>query len=178
MTLETTLCWTVFRRRMRMVCAYCSLHSSAGTIRKGKFWFLFGVLGVVIISLYFIVILHRAAATPWVNVLIGEKEYIVEKVDTPAKREKGLGQRNSLCAACGMLFVFEKPDQYAFWMKDMRFALDIIWVLDETVVSVAHNVEPDFSGILNPGVVADSVIEINASSARNIEIGERVYFLH
>jgi uncharacterized protein len=105
------------------------------------------------------------------------KKYILEIANSNTEREKGLGGRENLCAKCGMLFVFEKPDRYAFWMKDMRFPLDIIWLSGDRVVFVAHNVSPDFSGVIEPEVFADRVIEINAGAARDLNIGEKVNFL-
>jgi hypothetical protein len=110
------------------------------------------------------------------TVQIGTGEYALERADTYAKREKGLGGRESMCAECGMLFIFETPGQYAFWMKDMRFSLDIIWLSGETVVFVAHDVSPDFSGIIEPPVSADRVIELNAGAAKDLVPGEKVIF--
>lgn len=110
------------------------------------------------------------------RVAIGEKRYYLEIADSNVEREKGLGGRESLCEECGMLFVFEKPGRYAFWMKDMRFPLDIIWLLGNEVVFVAPNVSPDFSGVIDPSAFADRVIEINAGAASELKTGERVKF--
>lgn len=110
------------------------------------------------------------------TVRVGAEEYVLERADTYAEREKGLGGRESMCAECGMLFIFEAPGQYAFWMKDMRFPLDIIWLSGETVVFVAYDVPSDFPGIIEPAVSADRVIELNAGAAKNLVLGERVRF--
>lgn len=109
-------------------------------------------------------------------VRIGERKYVLEIADSDVKRQKGLGGRESLCEECGMLFVFEQPGQHAFWMKDMRFPLDIIWLLSDEAVFVARDVSPDFSGIIEPNVFADRVIEVNAGAARDLNAGERVKF--
>lgn len=111
------------------------------------------------------------------RVTIEEKGYSLEVADSDAEREKGLGKRESLCAECGMLFVFEQPGRYAFWMKDMRFPLDIIWLLGDEVVFVAHEVQPNFLGMLDPAVSADRVIEVNAGVANDLNVGEWVKFL-
>lgn len=102
--------------------------------------------------------------------------FVLETAMTEKEREKGLGGRESLCSSCAMLFVFEKPGRYAFWMRDMRFSIDIIWLLEDRVVFVAEEVSPDFSGIFDPAVVADRVVEVNAGAAKNINVGEKVRF--
>ena len=56
------------------------------------------------------------------------EEIPVEVADTLKKRSLGLGKRASLKKGWGMLFVFEKRKPHRFWMKDMQFPLDIIWL--------------------------------------------------
>ncbi|MDO8566013.1 MAG: DUF192 domain-containing protein [Candidatus Moranbacteria bacterium] len=102
--------------------------------------------------------------------------FTLEVAVTEKEREKGLGGRESLCTSCAMLFVFEKPGRYAFWMKDMRFPIDIVWLLKDRVVFVAGEVSPDFSGLLDPVVAADQVVELNAGVAKNINVGEKIRF--
>ncbi len=51
----------------------------------------------------------------------------VEIADTAPKQERGLMFRESLPEDRGMLFVFTREGRYSFWMKDVRFPLDIIW---------------------------------------------------
>lgn len=104
------------------------------------------------------------------------QRFTLERAITEAQREKGLGGRESLCQACAMLFVFEKPGQYAFWMKDMRFPIDIVWLSGTSVVFVAHEVSPDYPGIIGVSVDADKVIELNAGVARNVNVGGKVQF--
>ncbi len=68
----------------------------------------------------------------------------VELAQTKAERERGLGGRESLPKGQGMLFVFEKDDRYAFWMKNVSFPIDIIWLSNTgSVVYIASNVSPD-----------------------------------
>ena len=66
-----------------------------------------------------------------------------EIADTLPKRQLGLMFRKSLANDRGMLFIFEKPDFYRFWMKNCRFPIDIIW-LDEhkRIVYIKPNVPP------------------------------------
>ncbi len=67
----------------------------------------------------------------------------VAVADTPDARAQGLGGRAGLAADEGMLFVFPADGKYAFWMKDMRFSLDILWLSSEgRVVSLVERVSP------------------------------------
>lgn len=67
----------------------------------------------------------------------------VEPVYTEAAREHGLSGRKYLAKNSGMLFVFPKEDYYAFWMKDMLFPIDIIWMdKNYKVVYIKKNVQP------------------------------------
>ena len=53
---------------------------------------------------------------------------IVEIADSPAERELGLMGRDALPEGRGMLFIFDKPDEYGFWMKNTKISLDIIFL--------------------------------------------------
>lgn len=113
---------------------------------------------------------------PPTHMEFGGERFTLETVVTADEREKGLGGRESLCSTCAMLFVFEKPERHAFWMKDMRFPIDIVWLLGDSVVFVAREISPDFSGILDPAVVSDRVIELSSGAAKNVEVGEKIFF--
>ena len=64
--------------------------------------------------------------------------------DTETARQQGLSGRAGLAADEGMLFVFPEDGTYAFWMKDMLFSIDILWLSgDGAVVYMAENVSPD-----------------------------------
>ncbi|MEI8103478.1 MAG: DUF192 domain-containing protein [Candidatus Moraniibacteriota bacterium] len=97
----------------------------------------------------------------------------VERADTVATQEEGLGGRDSLCADCGMLFDFAKPYRYAFWMKGMRFSLDIVWIADSRVVYIQKNIPAGSKDIFTPPVEANQILEINAGKADEwgLEIG-------
>src|SRR3989344_6562762 len=61
---------------------------------------------------------------------IGETQLIVEIADTDVTRENGLSDRLTLPENAGMLFIFNTDDYHHFWMKDMNFPLDLIWIDD------------------------------------------------
>lgn len=107
----------------------------------------------------------------------------VEIADTQSKRQKGLGDRESLATDSGMLFIFPETKKYNFWMKGLKFPLDIIWIRAGVVVDVIKNAEPPLSGqadetlpIYTSNELIDSVIEVNAGfvDQQNIKVGDKV----
>lgn len=106
----------------------------------------------------------------------------VEVVRTQAEVEKGLSGRASLDAESGMLFVFAKPDYYRFWMPDMNFPIDIIWIKDDRIVEISPNVsnkfDPKNPKFYTPPQPADRVLEVNAGFAKNknIKVNDVVIF--
>ncbi|MES2953754.1 MAG: DUF192 domain-containing protein [Patescibacteria group bacterium] len=95
--------------------------------------------------------------------------------DTPAVREHGLSGRALLRENEGMLFVFERPDLYAFWMKDMLFSIDIIWMdTNGRVVDIAANLSPKtYPELFAPREKAQYALEVPAGFAarHRVEIG-------
>ena len=77
-----------------------------------------------------------------------------------------------------MLFVFDKPDTYGFWMKDMRFPIDIIWISGDKVIYVLSEVHPDsYPNLFKPPIPVDKVLEINAGLSRKLGITEGTPFI-
>src|SRR5690349_12394377 len=64
------------------------------------------------------------------RITIDNATFSVVVAKTPEEREKGLSGRDSLAQNSGMLFVFDHPDTYTFWMKGMKFPLDMIFIKD------------------------------------------------
>ena len=84
------------------------------------------------------------------TVEVGQTHIVVELADTPALQARGLGYRDELAPDTGMLFVFSDRSTQTFWMRGMRFCLDIIWIDGNVVTGAAEKVCPE------PGVeVAD-----------------------
>lgn len=92
---------------------------------------------------------------------------ILETVTTPAAQAKGLGGRASLPADAGMLFVLPKEDPQCFWMKDMRFDLDILWLNKlKHVMHIERNLSPKtYPMNFCPPSPAKYVIEVNGGYA-------------
>jgi uncharacterized membrane protein (UPF0127 family) len=134
---------------------------------------------VVIAILSFIVlvvVVSRLSSMERIVVRIGDRSFLAEVADTPALRERGLGSRDELLSSRGMLFLFPDmdPDRYAFWMKGMRFPLDIAWIRGGRVIFIERNIPADSDGIFRPPTEAESVLEVNASELSGVELGDPV----
>jgi len=121
------------------------------------------------------------STTPQNPVLsIGTGRVTVDLARTPAEVERGLGGRESLGPQEGMFFVFPTPDRYAFWMRDMRFSIDVVW-LDEAlrVVDIKADTPPEsYPATFAPSAPARYVLEVPAgyTAAHRISIGTQASF--
>jgi len=104
----------------------------------------------------------------------------IVRAATPAERAQGLSGKDALSENEGMLFVFDRADYHAFWMKDMRFPLDIIWIDDNRVVvdMATHALPSSFPASFVPVEPARYVLEVSAGFAdrHKIRVGDRVEF--
>jgi uncharacterized membrane protein (UPF0127 family) len=114
------------------------------------------------------------------KVCLNNKCFVVEVADTLEKRTKGLMDRESLAQDKGMLFIFDKEEEYSFWMKNTLIPLDIIWInKDKQVVDIEKNVQPcqtDPCLRYSPDQKAKYVLELNAgqSDQAQIKIGDKL----
>jgi uncharacterized membrane protein (UPF0127 family) len=108
------------------------------------------------------------------------------KVDlsiTPAQQEQGLSGRKSLSQNEGMLFVFDKPSKPLFWMPNMNFPIDIIWITEDLKVAyIKKNALPKlYPETYGPGENDNSakyVLEVVSgfSDSNNLKVGDSVKF--
>jgi uncharacterized membrane protein (UPF0127 family) len=115
------------------------------------------------------------------EVLIGDAHYSMAVADTDVLRTRGLSGKKSLPEGMGMLFIFPVPDQYAFWMKEMNFPIDIIWVSSEKkIIYIKENATPaSYPELFQPEDDATAVLEVQAGDAKkyNFSIGEEIQIL-
>ena len=131
-----------------------------------------------------LIALDGGGASPAVSV--GGVAFEVEIAFTPEGRTRGLSGRDSLADGAGMLFVFKGGAASSFWMREMRFALDFVWIGDGCeVVDIHADVPAPPAGtalgelpIYSSRTPARYNLEINAgeAAARGIEIGDAVKF--
>lgn len=128
----------------------------------------------LVVGIGFFFFLKQEKAVPETIVRIGDREWLVETVASPESRANGLSDRDTLCPDCAMLFRFDTEGTYGFWMKDMRFPIDIAWIREGKIVHVERHVPADFSGVMTPEESADTVLETNAGDLDEVPTGAEV----
>ena len=118
------------------------------------------------------------------KVFIGQKTVNVYYADTDEERSVGLSRFDSLGTNDGMLFTFDQENlKPPFWMKDMKFPIDIIWINDNKIIQIDKDVQPAQEGIPEseltlylPEEPVDYVLEVNAghTEQNGINVGDKV----
>ena len=126
---------------------------------------------VSVLALCFPLCACAGGGEPWVE-LAGER-YVVEIADDDAERQRGLMFRDSLPQGSGMLFIHEREEPQAYWMKNTRIPLDILYFdASLALVSQQRDVPPCSAGNACPpypsGRPARYVLELNAGEAARL----------
>ncbi len=112
---------------------------------------------------------------------LGEGNLVLEYALTSQQKVQGLSDRKSLCANCGLLFVFDSLGIYPFWMKAMYFDIDIIWLRDNQVAEITYGakapLKQDFNQpkeIFQSQIPINGVLEVNAGwvEKNQVKIGD------
>ncbi|MEI6400481.1 MAG: DUF192 domain-containing protein, partial [bacterium] len=121
------------------------------------------IFSVILVVLFGIFVLSFNKHT----VTINDTVFTVAIANTPALREQGLSNTTPLKQKQGMLFVFDKPDIHGFWMKDMSYPLDFIWINEnKQIVSISENVYPEsYPAVFYPNTAILYVLEVPAGNA-------------
>lgn len=125
----------------------------------------FRIMLIIIISLILIFFLKdkfKKQSTLSINNI----SFKAEVVTTDQAKATGLSKYKKIDNDFVMVFPFETPDYYSFWMKDMKFSIDIIYVLKNRIVQIFPNVpypknENDALQVIEPKEKSDTVLEIN-----------------
>jgi uncharacterized protein len=124
----------------------------------------------------------QASPLPETWVEVGGKRFVVEVAADDRSRTRGLMFRDALPADRGMLFVFEREQPLAFWMKNTRIALDILYFdSQQRLVSVAADTPPcttPYCPAYPSARPARYVLELNSgqAAALGLEPGARIEF--
>jgi uncharacterized membrane protein (UPF0127 family) len=112
------------------------------------------------------------------EVIVGGKTFFVELAKTEMEQNRGLSLHVPLSDNQGMLFIFQKEGLYGFWMKDMLFPLDIIWIDSNLrIIYVEKSILPEtYPKTFYPKSKSLYVLEISAgqSDILNIKTGDTV----
>lgn len=137
------------------------------------------IIALTLITGFYLFFL-KPNTVPAQNLRIAQLDIPVEIATTLEEQGRGLSGRASLPASNGLLFTFPRPDYYQFWMPDMNFPIDIIWINNNAVVDItadASNVfNPKKPIFYTPNFPAQYVLEVNSGFAKrnNINIGDPV----
>ncbi len=116
-------------------------------------------------------------------VTINGNNFRVIVATSQQEREIGLSETKQLSQNQGMIFLFDKPDYYPFWMKNMKFPIDIIYINKDIIMTIKSNVQlpkdnKENPTIYTPTAPSDKVLEIQAglSEKYNFKNGDKVKY--
>ncbi|HXH27304.1 MAG TPA: DUF192 domain-containing protein [Candidatus Acidoferrum sp.] len=127
---------------------------------------LWGFITACVLACAFLLLRPSAAST--LPVTLGDATITVWLAKTPSEQAKGLGDTNQLADGRGMLFVMPGASRWGFWMKDMRYGLDIVWLnAGKQVIYIAASIAPStYPKVFAPAMPASYVIELPAGYAQ------------
>mgnify|MGYP001576293224 FL=1 len=139
-----------------------------------KTWYL--ILALMVLVFAASMFLNKKDTSSYKKIIIGNVVVKAEIAALLTEKQKGLSSRNFMRKNSGMLFIFSQPDFYPFWMKDMKFPIDIIW-LDENlqIINIEKNITPDtFPKKFMPQLPAKYVLEVNGGWSDKNEVKKGV----
>lgn len=106
----------------------------------------------------------------------------IEVANTDELRAYGLSGRDKIEENKGMYFLFPREDRYGFWMRDMQFPIDVLWLKKSKVIGFEENVDPEIGAkdnelkIYYPPDAIATALELKAGMVfkHNIKVGDIV----
>lgn len=108
---------------------------------------------------------------------LGTIGYSVEVVDGVLSRTIGLMYRRSLPANSGMLFLYKNEQNVVFWMKNVFFSLDIIFIDNSgRIIKICSNTIPNDPAFIHSPAPIIGVLELHGGTAKraHIKVGDFV----
>ena len=88
----------------------------------------------------------------------------------PLQHKIGFMNQKDISSNIGLLFVFQKEDELAFWMKNTHIPLDLAYLNKDNIVISTHTMKPlDLTSIPSPSP-AMYVIEMKQGAFEKYEI--------
>jgi uncharacterized membrane protein (UPF0127 family) len=134
-----------------------------------------------VLILFLASLIFVRVSTKGPTVRIGGVTIAVTLAQTPQEQEQGLSGTAPLTPNTGMLFVFPKPARYSFWMKDMNYPIDIVWIgEDKKIVHFVANAKPEsYPNTFTSEAEALYVLEVPSGfiQENHVSIGDKVELL-
>ena len=112
------------------------------------------------------------------SIRIGRVDLLVDIADEPSEQTQGLSGRDKMAENKGMLFIFPQPFISAFWMKDMLFSLDMLWIdANGVIIAITKDISPDtYPQTFSPPSPVKYVLEVNSgwSDKNKIKVGDKI----
>lgn len=77
-----------------------------------------------------------------IECVIAEQNVVIELAITPSEQRQGLMYRESMPDNHGMLFIYQKPQYMAFWMKNTKIPLSIAYIREDGIIGNIEDMEP------------------------------------
>lgn len=119
---------------------------------------------------------QKPSPTQSITLKIKDKNFKIELAQSMSQKSLGLGNRQSLCNNCGMLFLYKGEGPLPFWMKNTLIPLDMIWLNSKgTIVDIQTALpEPNTPDhqlkIYQNEKAAQYVLELNAYKAKELDL--------
>ncbi|HEY3094689.1 MAG TPA: DUF192 domain-containing protein [Nitrososphaera sp.] len=112
-----------------------------------------------------------------VKITVNGVDLVADIAETGDQQSKGLSVKDILNENEAMLFPFKKEGQHTFWMKGMKFPIDIIWIDSyKEVVHIEHSLDPcvpnSFCPTYTPSERSFYVLETAAGFAAKYNVTE------
>lgn len=151
-------------------------------VRKIYLKFISSALIVLLIFIIFLLINYLIGFTTQKTMMVAGEKIKIEVVTTQETKSRGLSNLDSMPIGSGMLFVYDEYIIPSFWMKEMRFPIDIIWIKDDLIMGYEKNIYPQNHDekltTYQPKTFVNYVLEVNSGfvDKYDIKIGDSVSF--
>lgn len=133
---------------------------------------------IVLVALLVGTLIYKNSVSPKVKINGHELDVVLAKTDKD--KQIGLSKYDKLDQDKGMLFIFDQPGFYPFWMKNMKFPIDIIFINKDRIVTIYAEVPTSKRNLIlySPTEASDKVLEVKAqtSTKYNFKVGEKVEY--